>query len=372
MQWGESKTDRWQADAGDSCDPAGAAREFLAAHRLAELPEAVFQLGEALALCERCSAVGDTAGAERLYALLAAFAPRGGRAGAWSGAVAHYLGVLAGTLGRWDIAATHFEEALRAADAAGAVLPARATQLGYARALLARAAPGDAGRAERLLGELWVGSQMLCGPARELAAPLPPSAAARPRYVFRREGDFWTMSADGRVKRLRGLRGFDYVAELLRHPHQELYVIDLVGCGTVQTATYSIAEAIEQGLRVAATPMAENDATLDRRARQAYRDRWRELCTEAEAATRDNDLGRAARLREEIEMLAQELAAGGRGGRGTPSMQERARVNVRNCITAALRAIRRHDETLWRHLANAIKTGTFCAYAPDRPVEWEL
>jgi len=48
MQWGESKTDRWQADAGDSCDPAGAAREFLAAHRLAELPEAALHDKSAL------------------------------------------------------------------------------------------------------------------------------------------------------------------------------------------------------------------------------------------------------------------------------------------------------------------------------------
>jgi hypothetical protein len=77
-------------------------------------------------------------------------------------------------------------------------------------------------------------------------------------------------------------------------------------------------------------------------------------------------------LREEIDVLAHELSTATRGGRGIVSAQERARVNVRNCITAALRAIRRHDEPLWRHLANAIKTGTFCTYAPDRLVDWDL
>jgi len=45
---------------------------------------------------------------------------------------------------------------------------------------------------------------------------------------------------------------------------------------------------------------------------------------------------------------------------------------VRNCITGGLRAIRQHDEVLWRHLANSIKTGTFCCYGPDRPVVWEM
>jgi hypothetical protein len=45
---------------------------------------------------------------------------------------------------------------------------------------------------------------------------------------------------------------------------------------------------------------------------------------------------------------------------------------VRNCISAALRSIRRHDEGLWRHLANALRTGIFCSYEPERPVEWEM
>jgi hypothetical protein len=221
---------------------------------------------------------------------------------------------------------------------------------------------------------LLVGSQVLSAPSSEAPPPALRAAALPPaRYVCRREGDFWTMAAEGQLVRLRGLRGFDYVVELLRHPHQELYVVDLAGLGGICEAPFSAAEALENGLRVTAAPAAE--AALDRRARQAYRERWHELCAEADGATRDNDLGRAARLREEIDMLAQELAAaarGGRGGRGVAVVQERARVNVRNCITAALRAIRRHDEPLWRHLANAIKTGTFCAYVPDRPVDWEL
>ena len=65
------------------------------------------------------------------------------------------------------------------------------------------------------------------------------------------------------------------------------------------------------------------------------------------------------------------VAAGGNGRSGA-SLKERARVNVRNCITAALRALRVHDESLWRHLSNSIKTGSFCCYGPDRPVAWDM
>jgi len=364
MESGEPKRD---AAAGGGGCRAGDTPAFLAAHRLAELPDAVFQLGEAWASCERCVAAGDLAGAERLYALLAAFAPGDGRAGPWAGAAAYYLGLLAGARHRWELAAGHFEDALRAAGG-GAAMPVRAAQLGYARALLGRGAPGDAARAERLLVELLLGVRLAVGTASPAAAAAA-EAADPPRYVFRREGEYWTLAGAARLSRVRRLRGFEYVSELLRHPHQQLYVLDLARLGTAVDAPFSAAEALEHGLRIAAAPAAE--AALDHRARAAYRARWQELHAEAAAAARDHDPGRAARVRAELEMLTDELAAATHV-RGATTPQERARVNVRNCITAALRAIRRHDETLWRHLANAIKTGTFCVYAPDRPVVWEL
>jgi hypothetical protein len=361
MQMGEAK--RCEAVASGD-DPAGA---FLAAHRLAELPTAVFQLGEVWAQCERCVATGDAAAAERLYAALAAFAPRDARGGAWTGAAAYYLGVLAGAHGRWDLAAAHFEDALRVAG--GAAMPTRAAQLGYARALLGRGAPGDAARAERLLVTLLL--------AVRAAVPGPPpvlpgygASDELPRFVFRREGDYWALAGAGPVTRVRGVRGFDYLGELLRHPHEQLYVLDLAGLGASVAPTVSSAEALEHGLRIAAAPTC--DTPLDHRARAAYRARWQELHAEAAAAVADNDPGRAARARAELEMLADALRAATRMPRGAATPQERARVNVRNCITAALRIIRRHDDGLWRHLVNSIKTGTFCVYAPDRAVQWEL
>ncbi|MFN8643881.1 MAG: hypothetical protein U0802_20315 [Candidatus Binatia bacterium] len=45
---------------------------------------------------------------------------------------------------------------------------------------------------------------------------------------------------------------------------------------------------------------------------------------------------------------------------------------MRNCVSAALRSIRRHDEALWRHLVNTVKTGTYCVYEPDLPIDWDL
>ena len=364
---------------------------FLASRRLYELPEEVFQLGAVWSACERCAAGPDAAAAARLYGLLAGFA--GGRAercdGAfWWGTAAHYLGVLASALARWDAAALHFEEALHAGARAGAALEVRRTQLAYVRLLLARGAPGDDAKAERLLAEVIASLHLLRAGGSAAAAAAPPAAASHAavgaappaapgseqpgRYLFRREGDYWALAAGGKVSRLRSLRGFEYIAELLRHPYTPIYVVDLAALGVAADSRLSAEEAVEHGLRVS----AEADVTpaLDRRAREDYRARWRELLAEEAEARRHNDPGRVARAQREIDMLAAQLTAVAIGGSGRSgaSLKERARVNVRNCITGALRALRAHDEPLWRHLSNSIKTGSFCCYGPDRPVLWEM
>ena len=377
-------------------EAAGLAQTFLASRRLHELPDEVFQLGAVWSACDRCIAECDLAGAERLYRLLADFAASSDeRVGGafWRRAAAHYLGVLASVLARWDAAAEHFEDALRAGARAGATTEVHRTQLAYVRLLLGRGAPGDDVRAERLLAELIASLHLMrggaaAGPPRHDARDQWPEDAAetarrpasndprRPepsRYLFRREGDFWALAGGGRVSRLRRLRGFEYIAELLRHPFEQIYVVDLAALGVPADARLSVEEAAEHGLRVSAE--ADVAPALDRRARDDYRARWHELLIEEEAARRDNDTGRAARAQREIDMLTAQLTAvagGNGGGRNGPTLKERARVNVRNCITAALRALHQRDETLWRHLSNSIKTGTFCCYGPDRPVVWEM
>jgi hypothetical protein len=88
-----------------------------------------------------------------------------------------------------------------------------------------------------------------------------------------------------------------------------------------------------------------------------------------------NDLGRAANVQQEIDILTQELArAVGLGGRErrAGSHAERARVNVTRAIASALERIAEHNAGLARHFDATIKTGTFCSYTPDPrvPVEW--
>jgi hypothetical protein len=118
---------------------------------------------------------------------------------------------------------------------------------------------------------------------------------------------------------------------------------------------------------------ADLGPVLDDTARRAYRRRLGELAREIDEAESDADLGRRERLQLERSLLADELAGAlGLGGRariaGDPT--ERARKAVTMRIRAAITAIGAHDDTLGRHLRNAVKTGRVCSYEPESPVSW--
>ena len=102
-----------------------------------------------------------------------------------------------------------------------------------------------------------------------------------------------------------------------------------------------------------------------------------ELGADLAHAVQQNDVGRAAHLRAELESLRDQIvAAVGFGGRyrKAASHAERARLMVTKAIKAAIAKVRASDAELGRHLATSIKTGHCCAYDPGPvpPVSWQL
>jgi hypothetical protein len=114
---------------------------------------------------------------------------------------------------------------------------------------------------------------------------------------------------------------------------------------------------------------------IDAHARHAYRDRLRQLDSDAEEADRAGDADRAARIAIERDALVAELSAAyGLGGRvrRTGSAAERARTTVTARIRDSIRRIDAVHPELARHLRAAIHTGTLCSYEPEHPVSWRL
>lgn len=181
---------------------------------------------------------------------------------------------------------------------------------------------------------------------RRLAAPGAP--ARRPRFELVREGSGVRLRSDRADALLRATRGLEMLAELVAREGEELDALALDG-GT---------EAVDRG---------DAGELLDAKAIAAYRARVTSLreriATREELGDRDGALA----LREELDAIARELARGtGLGGRARRAgvARERARVNVQRRIRAAIEQIERVDAPLAAHLAEAVRTGSTCAYRP--------
>jgi hypothetical protein len=336
---------------------ARAELDWLAARDFADLPRDQQWLCNLALLAMACQRLGDRRRAAVVYELLLPCAgrlvPTTRLAVGCLGAVSHYLGILAATLGRWDVAAGHLAEAVATNTRAGAVPFVALSRFEHARALHARDAPGDRALASEQLAEATAA-------AGALGLGLPGEPPAPPGAVFRREGDYWTIAYHGPAARLRHTVGLGHLARLLGNPGRELHALDLA------------AGAAARGERD-----GDAGAVLDEQAKAAYRRRLDELTGELEEAEAWADPERAARARAEVDALTRQLAgAVGLGGRDRrlPSAAERARVNVTKAIRTAIRRIAEHDPALAEHLTRTVRTGTFCVYAADpaTPPRWEL
>jgi pimeloyl-ACP methyl ester carboxylesterase len=199
-----------------------------------------------------------------------------------------------------------------------------------------------------------------------------PQAPASPEAMFRREGDYWTVSWQGNVVRLKDAKGLHYIGYLLANPGRQVLACELAATGT---ASRNQAASIEPGNMAA--NLGDAGALIDAKARGQYRRRATELREDLAEAVRLNDTGRAARIRSELEFLRGQIAAAvGLNGRNrkAASHTERARLMVTKAIKAAIARVRARDASVGRYLATSIKTGNYCTYDPDSapPISWHL
>jgi DNA-binding SARP family transcriptional activator/tetratricopeptide (TPR) repeat protein len=127
--------------------------EELAADDFAELPRDEEWLFGMSLLAPVCDLLSDGRRAASLHELLSPYGDRNTLSvpDLSIGAVSRPLGVLAGTIGRFDEAASHFEDALRMNADMGALPWLARTQHDYFRMLVARNDPGDRDRGRQLL-----------------------------------------------------------------------------------------------------------------------------------------------------------------------------------------------------------------------------
>ena len=356
-------------------DDAGREFERAASADFADIAEDGTWLTAVALSGEVCAHLADRRRAAGLYDRLLPYRELVGVAGVGAvcmGSVARVLGLLAGTLGRWDDAIRHFDHALGVNRSLGAPPLVLRTQQDYAAMLLAAAGAGldTAERARALLDEAAAGARALgmggvaarvdalrgglrpAAPPVLPAAPLPsPAEAAVPAHIdvdatdnlFRRDDAYWTLAFEGRRCRLKDAKGLRYLAILLQEPNRGFHVSELVR-DEVPAASDAVG---------------------------GYRARLRDLSDELEEAERFNDSGRAARVQAEIDALTAELSRLVRVGQ---EGHELLRLRVTKAIKAAARKVSAGHPALGHHLRTSIRTGSVCTYAPDptKPVRWSV
>ena len=187
--------------------------EYLARHDFTDLPRDALWMASMTYLADVCTFLGDTARAATLYQLLLPYAGRNvviGNAVACYGAMSRYLGTLATTMGHWDVATQHFEDAL-VMNARMAARPWLAhTQYAYATMLLGRHQPGDHDKATLLLDAALTTARDLGMRALEerltaglgqTVTPLPPAVPSSLDDLSQREVEVLRLLAAGRSNR---------------------------------------------------------------------------------------------------------------------------------------------------------------------------
>jgi len=288
----------------------------------------------------------------------------------WEGPWARVLGLLAAALERWDEAWPYFEDAIARCRRMNARPYLARTEYEYGRA---RLASGDRTRARELIasarqaaGELGMTGLVRLADAKlsEIGAP----AAAEPKtgagraasdapFSFVREGEYWAVAHEGKTFRLKDSLGIQYLVRLLEAPGREIHVLDLVG--ERSAAAGGVNEAIDTG---------DAGELLDDEARRSYQRRLEDLEETVAEAESFGDAARAARAREEIEMLGAELGrAVGLGGRARRAggAAERARSAVQRRIKNAIERIAEHAPALAGVLSRTVRTGNYCVYRPE-------
>jgi len=124
-------------------------------------------------------------------------------------------------------------------------------------------------------------------------------------------------------------------------------------------------------------PLVAKDigGVIDYRATGEYRARLDELRADLEEASQWADVGRADSIQREIDFIKKELtSAYGLSGhlRKLDDQIERMRKAVTNRIHDSIVRIGKQNPVLGRHLTNAIRTGLFCRYSPEKSILWEF
>ncbi len=171
------------------------------------------------------------------------------------------------------------------------------------------------------------------------------------RNTFSNQDGIWMIEYEGQNCQLPEVKGFFDLTKMLANPRTPFHCAELMG----------------SSIDMEGTPV------LDEKSKKAYQDKIVGLQKDIREAESHHDYGRSSQLQEEYQTLLDHLssALNVKGqSRKKGHTVEKARSAVTWRIRHAIAKIEEVHPQLGKHLSNSIKTGTFCAYEPEKDIEW--
>ena len=204
----------------------------------------------------------------------------------------------------------------------------------------------------------------------------------KPEYVFRKDGDFFTLTFEGETTTLNNTKGMRYISYLLGKPDQSYHVSELraiiEGREEPKSSIYrkmAIEGLAEEGLNVLKSDTI--DTALDPQAITDYKERLHELASERSKAEEEGNSVKLDQINSETEAIEKQLRndvdPAGKGRKTTPkAKQDQKYVNTN--ITRAKNKIRVKLEPLWHHIHKYIRPGGnwSLSYSPPESLNWEI
>lgn len=168
---------------------------------------------------------------------------------------------------------------------------------------------------------------------------------------FRKRNDFWEITYGGKNIQLIEVKGLHDIARLLENPEKQFHCTALLGSGL----------------------SVSKEFVFDERAKKNYQKKLVELQEEIKWCEDNNDLTRTSTLQKEYDEIVDHLSSSlGLGGKARKVQDpiDKARSAITWRIRNAIQKIEKENPELGKHLSLSIKTGIFCSYNPEKPIQW--
>jgi hypothetical protein len=177
-------------------------------------------------------------------------------------------------------------------------------------------------------------------------------------YLFRDDGEMWTLRFRGRAFPMQPHKGLVYLRYLLQRPGETMTAFALVDLG--------------EGREISSHPLSTT-LGLDAEAINSVKEALDKLKQERDDAEEFCDKETVARCDGEMEKLAEYLRSGtglgGKARRESPD-QKKARTAVSNAINRAIERIAKQSQPMADHLDEQVQLGFFLKYRKTG-IPWE-